>query len=182
MKKLTTYLSVTLLAILLFTACKKNDTVNPDPAKSTFTLNGNVYTETASVDSVGTLGSSANKINIFAVSGIGADGKALAVLEFIFLGPGKPTAGTYNVIADASKMTAGQVGIIAQDKVSIAKQGLYSSMANGSITVTVNAAGKISVSLPNAIPLTGSNFDNTDPKNTVITNVTATVSGTASEQ
>ena len=101
---------------------------------------------------------------------------------FFWKGTDKPKAGTYAVVGDVTKMTSGQVAVLVIDKVTVAKQGLYGTtgLDGTSVTVAISASGKVSVTLP-SIAIKGSNFDNTDPKNSVVTDVTGSISGSASE-
>ncbi len=179
MKKQMMYLLMMPLSFLIWSCSTKSD---PKPAVTyKFTVNGNTYTEIASQDSTSTTGG--QTYNVLGVSGQSADKSATSVLIFFFPGPAKPKAGTYTITSDLTTSAGNQCGILVTDKVSIAKQGLYSTTGlNGtSVTVAVSSSGKLTVTMP-AIAIKGSNFDNTDPKNTVITDVTGSVSGSVAEQ
>jgi hypothetical protein len=182
MKKTINYLALAFIAVMLWSCHKSGDSNVTPKTTYTFTVNGNSYTETAAADSGATDVSSGTAFHILAVSGIGADGKAQGLIELLFLGSGKPAAGSYNVVGDVTSMTASQVAILAADNVTAAKSGVYSSTGkdNSSLIVAVSSSGKLSATLP-SIATSGSNFDNTDPKNTVVTTVTGTVSGKFSE-
>jgi len=179
MKKNLIYLAA-ISSVLVAAACKKNDTVAATPAATTFTINGNVYTESGSNYVLNAATATLGAFATLAVAGQGTDGKAKGGLIFYFPGTSKPAAGTYTVVTDVSKATGNQVGIVAQDSVNVAQQGLYSSVAGSTATVTVSSAGKLTIAMPNT-SFTGSNFNNTNPKNTVITTVTVSASGTAVE-
>ena len=102
---------------------------------------------------------------------------------FIFSGSSRPAAGSYKVISDISKQAANQVGILAFDSLSVAKESILGSLGtdNVSAQITVSALGKITITLAST-QLTGSNIDNTDPKNTNITTLNTTLSGTFIEK
>ena len=181
MKKHAMNLVFAAAAIFLTWGCSTKS--DPTPAKATgkFTINGNAYTEVASQDSTSTTGG--QTFNVLGVSGQSADKSATAGLIIFFRGSGKPKAGTYTVVGDLTKtVTANQCGMILSDKVSIAKQGLYSTtgLDGTSVTVAVSSSGKLTVTMP-SIAIKGSNFDNTDPNNTIITDVSGSVSGTIVE-
>lgn len=172
-----------LAAVVLFAvaSCSKSGDVAPTiSANGKYTLNGVQYTEVASADSAGT-GDGGQAFNIFAVSG--NSGSAVGQVGLIFSGSAKPKAGVYKVVGGSTTtLTSNQVGVIAFDNVSVAKQGIYSSVGtdNVSVTIAVSASGKLSATFP-AIALTGTNYDNTDPKNTQITTVNISVSGSMIE-
>jgi hypothetical protein len=180
MKKNVLYVlaAVVLLAVA---SCSKSGDVAPSvSATGKYTLNGVQYTEIASVDSTGT-GDGGQPFNLLYVSG--TSGSAVGQVGLIFAGSAKPKAGVYKVVgSSATTLTSGQVGIIAFDNVNIAKQGIYGSAGtdNVSVTVSVSSTGKLSATFP-AVALTGTNYDNTDSKNTVITTVNITVSGSVVE-
>ncbi len=182
MKKTVNYLVIAFMAMMLWSCHKSGDSNVTPKSTYTFAVNGNTYTETAAADSGATDISSSTAFHILAVSGVGADGKAQGLIELVFLGSGKPSAGSYNVVGDVTAMTSSQVAILAADNVTAAKGGIYSSTGkdNVSLTVAVSSSGKLSATLP-SIATSGSNFDNTDPKNTVITTVTGSISGKFSE-
>jgi len=181
MKKQVIYLLMMPLSFLIWSCSTKSD---PTPTNATykFTINGNTYTEIASQDSTSTTGG--QTFNVLGVSGQSADKSATAGVIIFFPGSGKPKAGTYAVVGDLTKPASGnQCGMIVSDKVSVAKQGLYSTtgLDGTSVTVAVSSSGKLTVTMP-AIAIKGSNFDNTDPKNTVITDVSGSVSGSVAEK
>ena len=179
MKKQAIYLLMMPLSFLIWSCSTKSD---PTPAATyKFTVNGNTYTEIASSDSTSTTGG--KTYNVLGVSGQSADKSATSVVIFFFPGSAKPKAGTYTIAGNLSTTTGNQCGILLTDKVSVAKQGLYSTtgLDGTSVTVAVSSSGKLTVTMP-AIAIKGSNFDNTDPHNTVITDVTGSVSGSVAEQ
>jgi len=181
MKKNLIYLAV-IATVFAAAACKKSDAVTaaPDVSKTTFTINGNTYTEANSNYAVTAATSTSSSFSALAVVGKGTDGKAAGGLVFYFPGASRPTAGTYTVVSDFTKATGNQIGVVAQDSVNVAQEGLYSSVAGSTATVTLNSAGKLTIALPNTT-FTGTNFNNTNPKNTVITTVSVSASGTAVE-
>jgi hypothetical protein len=175
------YLLMMPLSFLIWSCSTKSD---PAPTDVTykFTVNGNTYTENASQDSTSSVGG--QTFNVLGISGQSADKKATAGLIIFFRGSGKPKAGAYTVIGDLTKPAEGnQCSIIVSDKISIARQGLYSTtgLDGKSVTVAVSASGKLTVTIP-VIAIKGSNFDNTDPKNTVITDASGSVSGGVAEK
>ena len=183
MKKQMMYLLMMPLSFLIWSCSTKSD---PTPTNVTakFTVNGTIYTETTAADSAASLtGSATRNLNALGVSGQSADKSAQAALIFFWAGTSKPNAGSYTVVGDASKLVAGQVAVLVIDKVTVAKQGLYGTtgLDGTTITVAVSASGKIAVTMP-SIAIKGSNFDNTDPKNTVVTDVTGSISGAVAEQ
>jgi len=182
MKNTIHYLALVFIAVSLWSCSKSGDSNVTPKTTYTFTVNGNSYTESSSADSSATDVSSSTAFHIVAVSGASADGKAQAFIELIFLGSAKPAAGSYKVVGDVTSMTTSEVAILAADNVTAAKSGLYGSTGkdNVSLTISVNSSGKLSATMP-SIVTSGSNFDNTDPKNTVITAVTGNVSGKFSE-
>ncbi|MES2108689.1 MAG: hypothetical protein V4577_08080 [Bacteroidota bacterium] len=172
---------LTAVTVLLIWGCSTKSDPTPTKVTGKFTVNGNAYTEIVSQDSTSSL--SGQTYNVLGVSGQSADKSATAQLIIFFPGSGKPKAGAYTVVGDLTKPGSGNIcGMIVTDKVSIAKQGLYSTtgLDGTSVVVAVSASGKLTVTMP-SIAIKGSNFDNTDPKNTVITDVTGSVSGTAVE-
>ncbi|MCR8558951.1 hypothetical protein KXD93_14940 [Mucilaginibacter sp. BJC16-A38] len=182
MKKRVIYLIMVAASAFAYSSCKTSS--DPTPAKPTykFTVNGTTYTETAGADSATSISGEVKNLNALGITGQSADKSAQAAIIFFWKGTARPKAGTYTVVGDVSKMTAGQVGALVIDKVTVAKQGLYGTtgLDGTSITVVVSAAGKISVTMP-SIVIKGTNFDNTDPKNTVTTDVTGTISGSGGE-
>ena len=179
MKRNIIYLTL-VAAVALLASCSTKDNVTPTPVATTYTfkLNGVTYTETAAADSSSTVTvGNVTAIHVVAVAGISADKSATAVLEFVFPGAAAPAAGTYNL-----GTTSTSVGLLAYDKTSAVKNGIYSADGsdNSAITVTVSSSGKLGVKFP-SIALKGNTYDNTDPKNTVIANVTGTASGSFSE-
>jgi hypothetical protein len=162
-------------------SCSKNGDVTPTvSATAKFTLNGTQYTEISSADSASTSSDGSQTFNILGVAG--TSGSAQGQVGLIFAGPGKPKAGSYKVVGDATALTGTQVGIIAFDEPSSVKQYIYASTGkdNVSITVSISSSGKISATLP-TIALAGNLFDNTDPKNTVTSTATTTLSGSVAE-
>jgi hypothetical protein len=177
MKKNFIYLPALALAFL-FTACKKDTNNTQATVKGSFVLDGTTFTETTGTFATASLGTSGN----FESLGVyGTNGSKKGELIFFFAGTGKPAAGTYTVTSDLTQGSTGAVGILASDSLSVAKEGLFSAKNGSSITVSVNGSGKVSISMP-ATSFTGSNYDNTDPKNTVITDATVSGSGTLVEQ
>jgi hypothetical protein len=181
MKKKVMYLALVALSFFAYSCSTKND---PAPTNTTykFTVNGTAYTQTAAADSAASISGGTKNLNALGVTGQSADKSAQAAIIFFWAGTAKPKAGTYTVVGDATTIGAGQVGALVIDKVTVAKQGLYGTtgLDGTSITVAVSASGKISVTMP-SIAIKGSNFDNTDPKNTVVTDVTGSISGSAGE-
>jgi hypothetical protein len=181
MKKKVMYLTLVALSFFAYSCSTKND---PTPTNTTykFTVNGTAYTETAAADSVTSIEGGTKNLNALGVTGQSADKSAQAAIIFFWAGPAKPKAGTYTVVGDVTALAAGQVGILVIDKVNVAKQGLYATtgLDGATVNVAVSSSGKISVTM-SSIAIKGSNFDNTDPKNTVVTDVTGSISGSAGE-
>lgn len=165
-----------LLTIAVAVSCKK-DSSNPTPTTGTFVINGTTYTETKGSYSV----SDINDRSYAALGVAGTNGGKKGAFIILFPGSTKPAAGTYTIVSDMTTSTTGskQVGIIASDSVSVAKEGLYTAQS-GTVTVSVSSDNKLTITLPST-KFSGSNFDNTDPKNTNITDVTVTASGTVKE-
>ncbi len=159
---------VILIAIIGLAACSKKSDPAPVVVSNSFTLRGNTFTVSNALDSA----------NFFSVFG-STSTKQKAEILFIFPGSGRPTAGSYKVIGDISKQSANQVGILAFDSLSVAKEGILGSLGtdNVSAQVSVNATGKITVTLP-LTQFSGTNIDNTDSKNTMISSITTTLAGT----
>jgi hypothetical protein len=162
----------TLIGIIGLAACSKKSDPAPVVVSNSFTLRGNTFTVSSAVDSA----------NYFGVIGTTST-KQKAEVIFIFSGSSRPAAGSYKVISDISKQAANQVGILAFDSLSVAKESILGSLGtdNVSAQVTVSALGKITITLAST-QLTGSNIDNTDPKNTNITTLNTTLSGTFIEK
>ncbi|MEO6977579.1 MAG: hypothetical protein ABI113_04340 [Mucilaginibacter sp.] len=182
MKKQMMYLLMMPLSFLIWSCSTKSDPTPNVTAK--FTVNGTIYTETTAADSAASLtGSATRNLNALGVSGLSADKSAQAAMIFFWAGTSKPKAGSYTVVADATKLAAGQVAVLVIDKVNVAKQGLYGTtgLDGTSVTVAVSASGKISLTIP-SVAIKGTNFDNTDPKNTVTSDVTGSISGSVIEQ
>lgn len=180
MKKHAMKLLIAAAAIFLTWGCSTKS--DPTPTNSTFkfTVNGNAYTEVTGADSVNNL--NGVNYNVLGVTGQSADKTASAGLVFFWSGTDKPKAGSYTVVSDVTKMTSGQVGVLVIDKVTVAKQGLYGTtgLDGAKITVAISSSGKVFVTMP-AVAISGNNFDNTDPKNTVSTTVSGSISGQAAE-
>jgi hypothetical protein len=180
MKNRLFYIIIT--AVSIFAAsCSTKSGVTPVSA-SQFKINGNTYIEANSADSSSTAIIAGKSFNVLAASGYSADKTAQGVIELIFMGSAKPKAGSYTTHGDLATLAAGQVSILVIDKVSVSKQGIYGSAGtDGSLVViAVSSSGKLTATLPN-IEIKGSNFDNTDPKNTKATDVTGSISGTITE-
>lgn len=177
MKKNFIYLSIALI-VSVTAACKKDSsTTTPPTTASTFVVNGNTYTETNSGFSIEPFGTAGNFATLAV---LGTKGTAKSELIFYFGSSTKPVAGVYPITDDLSTNAAGKVGILASDSVNVAKEGLYTAQPGTSVTVTVSSSGKLTVKMP-ATTFTGSNFDNSDPKNTNVTDVTISASGTVNE-
>jgi hypothetical protein len=170
-------------AVFLAWGCSTSNDVKPANTTYKFTVNGTTYTQVTAADSTASLTGGAKTLNTLGVTGQSADKTASAGLLFFWSGTAKPKAGLYTVTGDATKMTASQVAVLVIDKVNVAKQGLYGTtgLDGASITVAVSSSGKISVTMP-TIAIKGTNFDNTDSKNTVTSDVTGSISGAAAEQ
>jgi len=176
MKKNLSYLAIA-MSLLAVAACKKSDP-KPDSSNGiTFTINGNTYTEASSQYSVTDV--SDESYATLATEGKTSDGKR-GILIFYFNRSTKPVAGTYTIVSDIKAGGANTVGILAEDNISKAKSGLYSSQTGTSATVTVSSSGKLSIKFPSTA-FKGTNFDNSDPTNTVTTNVDITAQGSAVE-
>lgn len=180
MKKQVIYL-LTMVAVFLTISCSTKSDPTPTNTTFKFTVNSNAYYEVSGADSVTTL--SGTSYNTLGVTGQSADKSATAAMVFFWSGTAKPKAGSYTVVSDVTKMTSGQVGVLIIDKVTVAKQGLYGTtgLDGAKITVTISSSGKVSVTMP-SVAISGTNFDNTDPKNTVTTTVAGSISGQAAEQ
>lgn len=172
---------VMLAAVVLTASCSTKSDPTPTPAATTnkFTIRGDSYTETSGVDSVATFNGVA--YNALGVSGQSDDKSAQAGMIFFFSGTAKPKAGTYSTVSDVTKLGSGKVAILIIEKVSTAKNGILGTIDSGSLTVAVSSSGKLSVNMP-SVSLTGSNIDNTNPNNSVVTSIDATLTGTAAEQ
>jgi hypothetical protein len=182
MKKNVIYLIMVTASVFAYSSCKTSSDPTPATVTHKFVINGTTYTETASADSASSISGGTKNLNVLAVSGQSSDKSATGVLEFIWLGTSKPKAGSYKVSGNLTTMTSSQVAILALDKVTVAKQGFYGTTGkdNVAVVVAVSSTGKLSITMP-SIVVAGTNFDNTDPKNTVTTDVTGTISGTAGE-
>ncbi|ASU36395.1 hypothetical protein [Mucilaginibacter xinganensis] len=182
MKKKVMYMVLVAVCFFAYSCSTKND---PTPTTTTykFMVNGNTYTETTAVDSATSISGGTKDLNALGVTGQSSDKSAQAAIIFFWAGTAKPKAGTYTIVGDATKIAAGQVAALVIDKVTVAKQGIYGTtgLDGSTLTVAVSASGKISLTLP-SIVIKGSNFDNTDPKNSVITDVTGSISGSVAEQ
>jgi len=182
MKKNVIYLIIVAASAFAYSSCKTSS--DPTPAKTSykFTVNGNTYIETAAADSATAITGNVKTLNAFGVSGQSADKSAQAAMIFFWKGTDRPKAGSYKVVGDLAKMTSGQVAVLVIDKVTVAKQGVYgpTGLDGTSVTVAISSAGKMSVTMP-SIAIKGTNFNNTDPQNTVTTDVTGSISGSASE-
>ncbi len=181
MKKNISYLAVLVLVISSFVACKKDDTTTAAATvTSSFAIRGTTFNT-----STGSGVSAFQAINSFGTLvtyGLTSDGKGKGLVYISFYGTARPAAGQYNITA-TNPTAANQVTLLVQDSVSVAKQGLFNPTGTDNVkaTVALTSAGKLSITLPST-QLTGSNFDNTNSSNTVITTTTATVSGTFTEQ
>jgi len=166
-------------AVFLTASCSTKS--DPTPTKTTykFTVNGNSYTEATGADSVTTL--NGISYNVLGVTGQSADKTASAGLVVFFSGTARPKAGSYTTVDDITKIGSNQVAILIIDKVSTAKNGIYGTAAGASLALAVSSAGKISITMPTLV-IKGTNIDNTDPKNSVTTSVTGSISGTLAEQ
>ncbi|MEO6849380.1 MAG: hypothetical protein ABI166_02080 [Mucilaginibacter sp.] len=178
MKNSVIYL-VMMVAVCFTVSCSTKNNPTPTSTTSKFTINGNSFTQVSGADSVTTL--DGKSYNVLGVTGQSADKSASAALIIFWSGSAKPQAGSYAAVDDITKLGGGQVAILIIDKVTTAKQGIYGTTAGSSLAVAVSSSGKVSVTMPNMV-IKGSNVDNTDPKNSVVTDVTGSISGTASEQ
>jgi hypothetical protein len=172
-----------LMAAAIATAsCSTKDDAKPSTANVKFSVNGTAYTQAAAADSATTKVIAGKSFNVFAATGYSADKTAQAAIQLFFSGSAKPSAGSYKVVGELAGLTTGQVALLVIDKVNVAKQGLYGSTGkdNVSVTISLSSSGKLTATLP-TVALTGSNFDNTDPKNTVVTTVSTTASGSMAE-
>ncbi len=178
MKNKLTYL-VMLAALVLIVSCSTKSDPTPTTTSNKFTVRGDSYTEVSGADSVTTF--NGVTYNSLGITGQSTDKSAQAALIFFWSGTAKPKAGTYTTVSDISKLTAGKVAILIIEKVSTAKNGLFGTIDAATLTVAVSSSGKVSVSIP-SVGITGSNIDNTDPKNSVITTIDGTLTGSAAEQ
>jgi len=182
MKKHVISLLAAVTAFLIL-GCSTSNDAKPANATYKFTVNGTTYTEVAGKDSTLTGGSGAlSSANTLTINGQSADKTATVGLEFFWKGTAKPKAGSYQVIGDGSTMTDSQVGVLVVEKPNSVKEGIYSTtgLDGSSITVAVSSTGKISVTMP-SVAIKGTFLDNTDPKNTVSTSVSTTMSGPVAE-
>lgn len=182
MKRNTIFLGIIVMGIAAFASCKKDNTTPPPPvlASSSFSLRGKTYTTpatgTSSEFQVGT------GLGTLVTYGLTSDGNSKGLVYVTFYGASRPAAGLYNIVT-GTPTNANQVVLTVSDSVSVAKQGIFGATGTDHVkaTVTVGATGKLTISLPNT-QLTGNNYNNTDPSNTVITTATATLSATLKEQ
>lgn len=178
MKNRLIYL-VMLAGVVLTVSCSTKSDPTPTPTSNKFTVRSDSYTEITGVDSVTTL--NGITYNALGVTGQSDDKSAKAAMIFFWSGTAKPKAGTYSTVADISKLGDGKVAILIIEKVSTAKNGVFGTTDASSLTVAVSSAGKVSVTMP-SVGITGSNIDNTDPNNSVVTTVNSSLTGLAAEQ
>jgi len=181
MKKTFIYTTLSLIITAALISCTKSDTTaSVTPSGASFTLRGYNYNIPSGAGY--TTFQVANGLDVMICYGQTSDNKAKAFVYAGFYGTSKPVAGTYNVVG-ASPTAANQVFVSALDSISVAKEGIFNATGTDKVTATVavDAAGKITLTLP-TIQLSGSNVDNTNPSNTVSTNITTTLSGTLKEQ
>jgi hypothetical protein len=170
-------------AVFLTWGCSTSNDAKPANATYKFTVNGTTYTEVAGKDSTLTGGTGAlSSANTLSINGQSADKASTVGLVFFWKGTAKPKAGSYQVIGDATTINSNQVGILVVEKPNSVKEGIYSTtgLDGSSITVSVSGSGKLSVTMP-SVAIKGTLLDNTDPKNTVSTSVSTTMSGPIAE-
>lgn len=168
MKKLL-FMSAICMSVFIV-ACKKSDNNKPTTTAK-FTFDNTNYV-TAKVEFAASGGLAA-----FADSAVSTDKSKAVIVDLIFKGNSRPATGNYTLVSGANSPAAGQVVILLGyvDLKNTQNTGLYASGDGGGTVVITNTNGKLTASVP-AATVAGNYFDNTDPSNTKITNVSANLS------
>ncbi|MDN3582446.1 hypothetical protein [Mucilaginibacter flavus] len=166
------FLCLALLAGLFMASCSKNNDNTPTKVAAKFTFRGKAYT------SKGLHSSSSATIDAVTDSAIADDNSTKLLVNFIFK-KGTSGVGTYAVIGDTDTTPAdNQVGLLVfeTDLKNKENTGIYSSISGGS-AVLAGSGNTFSLKITD-VNLRGNYYDNTDPKNTQIINVTTSISAT----
>ncbi len=120
MKKMLTVTGM-IASIVIIISCSKDD--KPSVAAGTFTMDGYTFVESSAKDTT-----SSDNLNVLSGEGSTSD-KKKAIFAFIFTA--KPTSsGEYRIYTDtldSSLPASDQVAIFAEDSLSIAHEGLFTS-------------------------------------------------------
>ncbi len=166
------FLCLALLAGLFTASCSKNNDNTPTTVAAKFTFRGKAYT------SKGLYSSSSATIDAVTDSAIADDNSSKLLVNFIFK-KGTAGTGTYTIIGDVDATpTDNQVGLLVfeTDLKNTKNVGLYSSLSGGS--AVLSGSGNTFSLKTTQVSLKGNYYDNTDPKNTQITDVTTSISAT----
>ncbi len=166
------FLCLALLAGLFMASCSKNNNNTPTTVAAKFTFRGKAYT------SKGLYSSSSTTFDAVTDSAVADDNSTKLLVNFIFK-KGTAGTGTYTIIGNVDATPAdNQVGLLVfeTDLKNKENTGLYSSVSGGS-AVLAGSGNTFSLKITD-VGLKGNYYDNTDPKNTQIINVTTTISAT----
>lgn len=168
MKKQFLFLALT--AGLFTASCSKNNSNTPTTVAAKFTFRGKAYT------SKGLYSYSSTTLDDVIDSAIADDNSTKLIVNFLFK-KGTAGDGTFTIVdgSDATPAT-NQVALLVfeTDLKNTKSVGLYTSASGGS-AVLAGSGDTFSLKMP-AVTLKGDYYDNTDPKNTQITEVSTSIS------
>jgi hypothetical protein len=164
------FLFLALMAGLFMASCTKDNSNKPTTVATKFTFRGKAYT------SKGLYSYSSATIDAVIDSAIADDNSTKLMVNFLFK-KGSSGDGTYTIIDGSGAISAtNQVALLVfeTDLKNTKNVGLYTSASGGS-AVLAGSGDTFSLKMPE-VTLKGDYYDNTDPKNTQITEVSAAIS------
>ncbi|GAA3988904.1 hypothetical protein [Mucilaginibacter dorajii] len=164
------FLFSALIAGLFMASCSKDNSNTPTAVATKFTFRGKAYT------SKGLYSTSSTTVDAVVDSAIADDNSTKLIVNFIFK-KGTAGAGTYAIIGDSDATpTDNQVGLLVfeTDLKNTKNVGLYTSLSGGS--AVLSGSGNTFALKITQVNLKGNYYDNTDPKNTQITEVSTSIS------
>jgi hypothetical protein len=164
------FLFLALAAGLFMASCSKNNSNTPTTVATKFTFRGKPYT------SKKLYASSSSTLDVLIDSAISDDSSTKLLVSFVFR-KGNSDAGTYTIVGgNDNTPAANQVALLVSETSLKNTQnvGIYTSLAGGSLVLS-GSGSSFACKTP-SIDLKGEYYDNTDPHNTQITEVSTTIS------
>ncbi len=169
MKKQLLFLA--LIGGLAMASCSKDKSDTPSVTVATkFTFKGKAYT------SKKLYATSSSTLDVLVDSAVSDDNSTKLLVNFVFR-KGNSDAGTYTIVGGSDNTpTANQAALLVSETSLKNTQnvGIYTSVAGG--TLVLSGSGSSFVCKSPSINLKGEYYDNTDPHNTQITEVSTTIS------
>jgi hypothetical protein len=164
-------LFLTFLAAVATASCSKNNSATPTvKVAAKFTFRGKAYT------SKKLYASSSTTLDVLTDSAVADDNSTKVLVNFVFR-KGNSDAGSYTIVGgNDNTPAANQVALLVSETSLKNTQnvGIYTSLAGG--TLVLSGSGSSFACKSPSVDLKGQYYDNTDPHNTQITEVSTTIS------